>query len=236
MSQKRGFTLVELLVVISIIALLVAILLPALSAARKQAQETVCKTNLHQIGLATYLYRDDYDDYLPRGNWDTVWFELFMPYLGAEHAQAEGDYRKVEIFLCPSFPIAGLGREDIPNSRQTMTYVINGVRFDGYDDLIGDGIDEPTKISVFRRPATTAYLADHEAGWWRPIIESANDPYVIWVDVWQSGHLPMSDEEDYSTGRRVAKDRHRDGANILFVDGHVEWVSTAEHTINMWRE
>ena len=236
MTAKRGFTLVELLVVISIIALLVAILLPALSAARKQAQETVCKTHQHQIGLATYMYRDDYEDYLPRGDWVTLWYQLLMPYLGEEHAKAVGDYRKVDIYRCPSWPNDGFGVDDIPNSQQTVTYVLNGVTFDGRDDLIGHPISQPTKFSVFRHPALTVLLADHEAGWWRPIVQSASDPFAQWIDVWHAGHLPMSDEENQSSGRRVANDRHRNGANLLYVDGHVEWVSTAEHTVNMWRE
>ena len=236
MSQKRGFTLVELLVVISIIALLVAILLPALSAARKQAQGTVCLTNLHQIGLATYMYRDDYEDYIVRGSSPT-WFSLYMPYLGEEYAQAEGDYRKVDIYRCPGWPNSGLGRDGVPNSLQTVTYVVNGITFDGRNDLMGSDINYPTKISVFRRPALTVYLADNESGWWRPIVESASDPGLLWMDVWLADHLPMSDEEDnQSRARRVARDRHRGGANLLYVDGRVDWVSTAEHTVNMWRD
>jgi len=235
-SHTAGFTLVELLVVISIIALLVAILLPALNKARQQAQGAVCLTNLHQLGLATYLYRDDYEDYLPRGNWVVFWYELLMPYLGAEYAQADGDYRKIDIFHCPSWPNDGLGTGGIPNSLQTLTYVINSVTFDDRNDLDGHGIDRPTKASVFRRPALTVLVADNEAGWWRPVIQSAADPLVDFLDVWNTDQLPFSDRESTSHGRRVAKDRHRDGANLLYVDGRVEWVSTAEHTVNMWRE
>ena len=62
-EQNRGFTLVELLVVISIIALLIAILLPSLRKARDQAKAVVCQTNLHAVGQGMHSYATDYDAY-----------------------------------------------------------------------------------------------------------------------------------------------------------------------------
>ncbi|HRK31404.1 MAG TPA: prepilin-type N-terminal cleavage/methylation domain-containing protein [Tepidisphaeraceae bacterium] len=65
MSKQRGFTLVELLVVIGIIGLLIGILLPTLSKARKAAQQTVCASNLRQMGVGLLLYINDHSQRLP---------------------------------------------------------------------------------------------------------------------------------------------------------------------------
>ena len=62
--KRRGFTLIELLVVIAIIAILAAILFPVFARAREKARQTSCLSNLKQVGLASNMYLQDYDERL----------------------------------------------------------------------------------------------------------------------------------------------------------------------------
>ncbi|MBW2098653.1 MAG: type II secretion system protein [Deltaproteobacteria bacterium] len=220
-EKRKGFTLIELLVVIAIIAMLLAILLPSLRAAKKQAQAVVCRSNMCQIGLAVNLYAEDYQSYIPRGINSTgiyAWYNLFLPYLGKEYN--DGDYRNVKIYRCLSYP----------DKNQTVCYVVNAMT---------DGIveaKEPTKLNVFKHPQSTVYLADNEDGEWREIIENNGDVGTDRLDVFRVSHLPGSTIEVGIHGRRVASKRHKDGSNYLFLAGHVDYIATEDMSIRYWRE
>lgn len=158
--KRSAFTLIELLVVIAIIAILAAILFPVFAQAREKARQAACLSNCKQIGLATVMYAQDYDESLPQAQWyyddqsgvrqRHAWTTDIRPYVKAGQYANTGtaSARGVgAIFNCPSHP----------DQLQTFHYGCHaGLMPDNFGNFVSPrsgaplaAIDRPADIAVY---------------------------------------------------------------------------------------
>ena len=223
--RAPGFTLIELLVVIAIIAILAAMLLPALSSAKSKAQGTKCISNLRQMGLAMLIYIDDQGVYpvgIDGAN-DAAWI---WPTL---LRQTMYGGRNTEVFHCPAAPPAsqwipkfgsgqparlGYLKDEIrlkPGGSFFMSYGYNvwgafagNNPNTGLGVYLGDPIWGETKESAVIKPSEMIALGDSN---WN--LKKGGDR--DW-----SGFIGMYEE------RQWPQELHHKRAEILYCDGHVE--------------
>jgi prepilin-type N-terminal cleavage/methylation domain-containing protein len=166
MSKRNGFTLVELLVVVSIIALLLAILLPALNRARQTAQGIACTTQLRQFGMAIHLYAQENNNYLPitwPGNNPQPryknWWSALAEYVGAEATgwQDRAVAKPARIYRCPTDQTIDPDK-GVNLFSSNASYISNMLVMPHQSAMTWHPSDEgPYKLTAYRQP--TARLA-----------------------------------------------------------------------------
>lgn len=223
-ARTNGFTLVEMLVVIAIIAILASMLIPAFSLAKQRALSTKCRSNLRQLTLAWVLYTDDNRDYLPPNNFVFNW-SILSPSGDLNswcrgNAQTEvGDasirqgllwnYNKsAGIYRCPS------DRSRVRNSPGSTSFT-SMPRNRSYNmsgsihcDVTSLDIPDYRKLSSIKSPPPSRFFVFIDTD-----EDSIQGSHFM---VFPEGFLPRQLWGD------LPSDRHNQGANLSFADGSVD--------------
>lgn len=209
--RPHGFTLMELLVVISIISLLISILLPALGAARRSAQNVQCLANLRQVGVVNTSYVNDYKGLMPPASHTLATQSAGTSYTGWP---ATTDYY--------------MGYVDLLPGRYDTIMVCPTYRSDGIYPRVTVESPGRVKVSYTYNMHVGAYNHNRDPGeeWWRTqhrmedILKPSRKAYLIDGLHRNATWTWYAAEYTHFTADNVM-DRHpSDGNNMLYFDGH----------------
>ena len=213
----RSFTLIELLVVIAIIAILAAMLLPALGTARKRAFEIDCVSRKRQFHQCISFYMDDSDDYVPGPRFDLTNAGVIYPvlmklgYLGNESILGKLSHctHTEHTSSCSPHNNGSVG----PSVGVNANFCLYG---SGHD-----GIRRPYRLGAVRSPSSLAYLADTR-GWANNGCEDGKVGFSWQVGGAHFGFFHGTPAIVYSSGEKI--DHFEGGGKmaVSFLDNHVE--------------
>ncbi|MDP0495274.1 MAG: prepilin-type N-terminal cleavage/methylation domain-containing protein [Verrucomicrobiota bacterium JB024] len=228
-TASNGFSLTELLVALAIIAVLAAIIIPAVGNVSRTANSTKCLSNLHQIGTAITLYSQENNGYFPYGikqKGVIRWSHEIQNYL----ASTTGKKTPTEVFVCPSESTELLEQSGNGDYYRNTNYIANPALLTDDRDPQGTG-SSVSRISYFNvlRPAEVILVADGTVN---------NNGGSEWGFFSQTGITRSSEtyadeivrdetEADAGSGRRLSW-RHDGHVQAVFVDGHVDGFSVGE--------